>query len=93
MERPQIGCILMAAGASARFGSDKLAAELGGRSLLRRACEAVPAVRFRRVCIVTARRWSAFWTPGRASRGASPLSPTAACAGTRSSSQPPASPS
>ena len=43
MERPQIGCILMAAGASARFGSDKLAAELGGRSLLRRACEAVPA--------------------------------------------------
>lgn len=55
MERPQIGCILMAAGASTRFGSDKLAAELGGRSLLRRACEAVPAVRFRRVCIVTAR--------------------------------------
>ena len=55
MERPQIGCILMAAGASARFGSDKLAAELGGRSLLRRACEAVPAARFRRVCIVTAR--------------------------------------
>ena len=55
MERPQIGCILMAAGASARFGSDKLAAELGGRSLLRRACEAVPAVRFHRVCIVTAR--------------------------------------
>ena len=37
MERPQIGCILMAAGASTRFGSDKLAAELGGRSLLRRA--------------------------------------------------------
>ena len=55
MERPQIGCILMAAGASARFGSDKLAAELGGRSLLRRPCEAVPAVRFHRVCIVTAR--------------------------------------
>ena len=68
MERPQIGCILMAAGASTRFGSDKLAAELGGRSLLRRACEAVPAVRFRRVCIVTAlslihiwRRTSTMW--------------------------------
>ena len=143
MERPQIGCILMAAGASTRFGSDKQAAELGGRSLLRRACEAVPAARFRRVCIVTARaegealarefgfqlvrndrpelgasltvrlglsalqdcdaalfmtadqplliakQWSAFWTPGRAS-GAS-LSPTAACAGTSPSSQPPAS--
>ena len=72
MERPQIGCILMAAGASARFGSDKLAAELGGRSLLRRACEAVPAMSFRRV---------------------SPPSPTTACAGTRSSSRPPASPS
>lgn len=55
MEGLQTGCILMAAGASRRFGSDKLAAELGGRSLLRRACEAVPAGRFCRVCLVTAR--------------------------------------
>lgn len=50
-----IGCVLMAAGAASRFGADKLAVELGGRSLLRRACEAVPAWRLNRVCIVTAR--------------------------------------
>lgn len=55
MEGPKTGCIIMAAGASERFGADKLAARLGGRSLLRRAFEAVPAARFCRVCVVTAR--------------------------------------
>lgn len=55
MDGPSIACIIMAAGASTRFGGDKLAAEIGGRSLLRRACEAVPAGRFSRVCLVTAR--------------------------------------
>lgn len=55
MDAPHISCIIMAAGASARFGSDKLAVQLGGRSLLRRACEAVPCERFGRVCLVTAR--------------------------------------
>ena len=48
MDGPSIACIIMAAGASTRFGGDKLAAEIGGRSLLRRACEAVPAGRFSR---------------------------------------------
>ncbi len=56
MEAPRIACIIMAAGASSRFGGDKLAEELGGRSLLRRACEAVPARRFSRVCLVTCRQ-------------------------------------
>lgn len=56
MEAPHIACIIMAAGASSRFGGDKLAEELGGRSLLRRACEAVPARRFSRVCLVTCRQ-------------------------------------
>ena len=55
MIAPQVGCILMAAGASSRFGSDKLAVDLDGRSLLRRACEAVPRERLSKVCIVTAR--------------------------------------
>ena len=56
MEAPRIACIIMAAGASSRFGGDKLAEELGGRSLLRRACEAVPARRVSRVCLVTCRQ-------------------------------------
>ena len=55
MISPLVGCILMAAGASSRFGSDKLAVDLDGRSLLRRACEAVPRERLSKVCIVTAR--------------------------------------
>lgn len=55
MIAPQVGCILMAAGASSRFGSDKLAVDLDGRSLLRRACEAVPREKLSKVCIVTAR--------------------------------------
>lgn len=46
----------MAAGASSRFGGDKLSAELGGVSLLRRAALAVPAERLGSVALVTARR-------------------------------------
>ena len=46
----------MAAGASSRFGGDKLSAELGGVSLLRRAALAVPAERLSSVALVTARR-------------------------------------
>ena len=33
----RVGCVLMAAGESRRFGGDKLAAELHGRALLERA--------------------------------------------------------
>lgn len=50
-----IGCVLMAAGASSRFGADKLSARLGGMSLLRRAALAVPSERLRTVALVTAR--------------------------------------
>mgnify|MGYP005936681447 CR=1 FL=1 len=50
-----IGCVLMAAGASSRFGADKLSARLGGVSLLRRAALAVPSERLRTVALVTAR--------------------------------------
>ncbi len=43
----------MAAGSAARFGRNKLAAEVGGKTLLRRALEAVPLNRFSRVAVVT----------------------------------------
>lgn len=55
MDEHGIGCVLMAAGASSRFGADKLSARLGGVSLLRRAALAVPAERLRAVALVTAR--------------------------------------
>lgn len=49
----KIGCIIMAAGNSSRFGGNKLAAELGGVPLIRRALDAVPGEKFERVALVT----------------------------------------
>lgn len=49
----KLGCVVMAAGNARRFGENKLAAELQGRSLIRRALEAVPAGEFDRVVVVT----------------------------------------
>lgn len=46
-----LGCVVMAAGNARRFGENKLAAEVRGRSLIRRALEAVPALD--RVVVVT----------------------------------------
>ena len=47
MEKPRIGCVVMAAGNASRFGANKLAAQVDGKTLLRRALEAVlpPALR------------------------------------------------
>ena len=42
MEKPRIGCVVMAAGNASRFGANKLAAQVDGKTLLRRALEAVP---------------------------------------------------
>ena len=42
-----IGCIVMAAGMSSRFGGNKLAQEWQGKSLIRHALEAGQAVRCR----------------------------------------------
>ncbi|MEG1917564.1 MAG: nucleotidyltransferase family protein [Oscillospiraceae bacterium] len=55
MERDQrkLGCVVLAAGSAKRFGANKLAATLGGKSLLQRALEAVPADRFAIVAVVT----------------------------------------
>lgn len=51
-----IGCVVMAAGLGARFGGGKLWAELEGRSLIRRALEAVPADRVVRTAVVSGDR-------------------------------------
>lgn len=48
-----VGCVVMAAGSAERFGANKLAAVLDGKSMLERALEAVPADRLAAVCVVT----------------------------------------
>ena len=50
---PKLGCVVMAAGNARRFGDNKLAAQLRGRSLILRALEAVPAEKFHTVVVVT----------------------------------------
>ena len=49
----RIGCLVMAAGSGRRFGGNKLAAELDGKPLIRRALEAVPAAQFFAVVVVS----------------------------------------
>lgn len=49
----KIGCLVMAAGSGRRFGGNKLAAELDGKPLIRRALEAVPAAQFTAVTVVS----------------------------------------
>ena len=49
----KIGCVVMAAGNARRYGNNKLAAQLRGRSLILRALEAVPAEQFDTVVVVT----------------------------------------
>lgn len=54
MKEPlKIGCVVMAAGNARRFGANKLAMKLQGRSLFRRALDAVPANQFETVVVVT----------------------------------------
>lgn len=52
----KLGCVVMAAGASRRFGENKLLRELGGIPLYRRALEAIPPELFSAVTVVTACR-------------------------------------
>lgn len=49
----KLGCVVMAAGNARRFGDNKLAARLEGRSLIRRTLEAVPPETFDTVAVVT----------------------------------------
>ena len=48
-----LGCVVMAAGNARRFGENKLAAQLQGRSLILRALEAVPTEKLDRVVVIT----------------------------------------
>lgn len=48
-----IGCIVMAAGKSVRFGKNKLLAPLAGRPLLAHTLDALPRERFARIVAVT----------------------------------------
>ena len=48
-----IGCVVMAAGDARRFGENKLAALFDGKTLIRRALEAVPSEEFSAVAVVT----------------------------------------
>ena len=49
----KLGCVVMAAVNARRFGENKLAAGVGGRSLILRALEAVPGEEFETVAVVT----------------------------------------
>ena len=49
----KIGCVVMAAGNARRFGENKLAAQLRGRSLILRALEAVPTEAIDSAVVVT----------------------------------------
>lgn len=53
LQNVRIGCLVMAAGNAARYGKNKLAAELNGKPLIRYALEAVPKTLFSRVVVVT----------------------------------------
>lgn len=53
MDKLRIGGVVMAAGNGRRFGRNKLEAVFGGKTLLRRALEAVPADRLDTVAVVT----------------------------------------
>ena len=52
-EKIAVGCVVMAAGNAARFGENKLAAKIGGKTLIEHALEAVPAEELAAVCVVT----------------------------------------
>ena len=51
--RPVLGCVVLAAGKSRRFGGNKLLAELGGKAVLSRTLAALPRECFDRIVVVT----------------------------------------
>ena len=53
MDALKVGCVVMAAGNARRFGENKLAAQLKGRSLISRALDAVPAEQLHAVVVVS----------------------------------------
>lgn len=53
MEQLRVGCVVMAAGNATRFGENKLAARLGGRTLIERALDAAAGPLFSSVAVVS----------------------------------------
>ena len=49
----RMGCVVMAAGNSSRFGANKLAQEFGGKTLVERTLDAIPRGLFSVVAVVT----------------------------------------
>lgn len=52
-KQSKIGCVVLASGYGRRYGANKLAVSLEGRSLIRRALEAIPAERLAKAVVVT----------------------------------------
>lgn len=48
----KLGCIVMAAGSSSRFGGNKLLAVVEGETLFERALRCIPRARFEKICAV-----------------------------------------
>ena len=48
-----IGCVILAAGSSVRFGENKLLAEISGKTMIERTFEAIPAEKLSDVVVVT----------------------------------------
>lgn len=53
MNRVRVGCVLMAAGSSTRFGGNKLLTDFLGKTLIERALEAIPRDRLCGVAVVS----------------------------------------
>lgn len=53
MKRTGIGCVLMAAGNSTRFGGNKLLTDFFGKTLIERAMEAIPRDKLCRAAVVS----------------------------------------
>lgn len=53
MKELSVGCVVLAAGNASRFGSNKLSATVGGKTLLERALSVVPRERLREAVVVT----------------------------------------
>lgn len=53
MKELRVGCVVMAAGNAERFGENKLAARLDGKTLIECALDAVPSDALAAVCVVT----------------------------------------
>ncbi len=50
----KVGCVVLAAGNSSRFGNNKLLAKIGGKTLFEHTLENIPMDRFEKVLVLTA---------------------------------------